>query len=257
MLANIQQTSISLEEERINDVISHYNILNYNSPSIIAGHYCVAEELIDLSNDGESEIQSFEFGVNLYSQLLENNKNPNLVLFINDIGISKEQRKAFIENYNIPDNYLSILNRYEITPEQLDIQFESSIRNRASKEIRKLKKSNSNLFEFISSTDPRLVRCVDPAAFCEVASEQKEAITIKGPDNEYLVVKEGSNPKCNTILATLFNNLERTHSSDAIINCFNVIYVNRIKLGEFVANKLFNNMPDKINIFFDENGAVL
>ena len=114
--------------------------------------------------------------------------------------------KEYISNFKIPENYLSILNTYNIDINHVEIYFESAIRNRASKEIRKLKKSNEQLFEIVSATDKRLVRCVDPAAFCEVAAEQKEAITIKGPDNEYLVVKEGSNPKCNTILATLFKN---------------------------------------------------
>lgn len=231
-----------IEEFDLNNVdtlIGQYQLDKNNTVSIIAGHYCISEELIDLSNEAESEVNSFEFGASLYSSLHNKGKNPKLILFINDIGVDKEQRKKIVDNYRIPQNYIDILNRHEISYDAVKIVFESSIRNRASKEIRKLKKNDNNIFEIIPSTDKRLVRCVDPAAFCDIPSEQKDAITIKGPEGEYLVVKEGSNPKCNTILATLFNNLEREHKCETIVNCFNVIYVNRIKLGEYVSDKLF------------------
>ncbi len=240
----------------IDEIIRRYQLNENHMVSIVAGHYCVAEELVDLSNEGESEVNTFRFGASLYSRLRNAGKKSKLILFVNDIGINKNDRKSILDDYTIPLNYIDILNDYDISYDAVDVIFESTVRNRASKEIRKLKKKDTDVFEIVPSTDKRLVRCIDPAAFCDIPSEEKEAITIKGPDGEYLVVKEGSNPKCNTILATLFSNLEKIYESDVIINCFNVIYVNRIKLGEHVSNNLFLNSATKINLFFDENGVV-
>lgn len=233
-----------------------HNLHSSEKISIVAGHYCVADELSDLSNEADSEVNSFEYGIELYKSLKTYNKKAELILFINDIGIDKETRKALVDNYTIPDNYLSTLESNNIDLQDVKIVFESSMRNKASKDIRKIKKSSVDKFEILSSTDKRLVRCIDPAAACEIPQHDKQAITIKGPDGEYLVVKEGTNPKCNTILATLFNRLIEQNESDTIINCFNVIYTNRIRLGAYVSHNLFETNVNFINLFFDETGLL-
>lgn len=238
-------------------IIDQYSLDKTDNISIIAGHYCLSDELQELSHEGEAEINSFVFGVELFSKLRHASSNINLFLFVNDIGITKDKRKVLVDDYVIPENYLSVLDDYGVSPDDIQIVFESKVRNRASKEIRKMKKIDAGKFEMMPSTDRRLVRCVDAAAICEMPSETKEAITIRGPDNEFLVVKEGSNPKCNTILATLFKSLSDDYNSTHLFNCFNVIYVNRINLGVHVSKSLFGNEMGIVNLFFDESGLLL
>ena len=151
---------------------------DHRSVSIVAGHYCVAEELSDLSHDGESEINSFEYGVRMHVALRRRGVTSRVVLFVNDIGISKEQRASILDPYLIPENYREILRRHEVPLHEVEPVFESVVRNRASKEIRKMKKRDTGVFEVLPSTDRRLVRCVDAAAACEIPSQTKEAITI-------------------------------------------------------------------------------
>ncbi len=239
--------------EGIDSIINNFSLGSYDRLSIISGHYCLSDELTDLSHEGEAETASFDFGAELCARLNESGKEATLILFINDIGIDSGRRSELIESYTIPDNYMGLLRKNRTPLNRVKVVFESVVRNRASKEIRKLKKNRSDVFEILSSVDKRLVRCVDPAAVCEVPSMEKMAITIKGPDNEYLVVKEGSNPKCNTILATLFEQTRSEYESQVSINCFNEIYINRIRLGAYVYKKLFSNEMDMVDLFFDEN----
>ena len=216
---------VKLDQKIIDDLIVMAG--ERSGLSIIGGHYCVSPELTELSNEGEAEQKSFEWAVNLHKKAISIGVESSLILFVNDIGVSPDIRKSVLAHYEIPANYLEILQDYGVNPGSVDTIFESAIRNRASKEVRKLKKANPELFEIMPSTDPRLVRCIDPA-YCDLPESSKDAITVRGPSGEYLVVKEGSNPKCNTILAVLFDRVCSEHQRGMIVNCFNSIYQNRI-----------------------------
>jgi len=228
--------------------------------SIIGGHYCVSPDLSELSNNGESEINSFQWACDRIVDAESAGIPATLILFVNDIGISADSRKTLTNTFSIPDNYVSILENSDIDLTKVVVIFESSIRNRASKEVRKMKKTNANFFEIMPSNDPRLIRCIDPA-YCEIPDNTKEAITVLGPNGEFLVVKEGSNPKCNTILAVLFDRVASEYHDGLIVNCFNTIYKNRLSLGTWVYNLIctergVQTVPT-VNLFFDEDGLVL
>jgi hypothetical protein len=86
---------------------------DWKQPVIIAGHYCLSDTLSELSNSGESEYNTFLFGVLLTKKLLLMGNKPSLVLFVNDIGIDPIDRADIKTNYNIPDNYKHLLARIQ------------------------------------------------------------------------------------------------------------------------------------------------
>lgn len=210
---------------------------------VVAGHYCISPELEELSCDGAAERLSFLEGVKAYSAALRNGVSADLCLWINDIGATAEERRVFRDFGErwLPENYANIASDYNTTPEDIYVELESVTRNRASKELKRSLKSSPDLFQLTSSDDPSLVRCIN-TPFCEATrNHTKKVYSIEGPDNESLVVKEGSNPKCNLILATLFRRLaEAEGPGPATIACFfNEIYLNRIRLGIHVYTRLF------------------
>lgn len=219
--------------------------------SIVAGHYCIASDLSDLSNEGESEIFSFELGVSVYNELKEMNISCNLILWINDIGIDKIQRKHLKENYCIPDNYLAVLQNKNVSKSEVNVVFESTSRNQASVLFRKVYKRTPDKFKIYSSNDQSLIRCIDTDV-C-VIEENKKAYTIDDVDGSPIVMKEGSNPKCNLILGTLFRSIINKHKSDVILNIFNDIYIDRIRLGVYVGAQVYDLKAKFINFFCDED----
>ena len=56
--------------------------------AILAGHYCVAPDLDDLSHSGQAEELSFRKGAEFYLALRAQGKHVMLYLWVNDIGIS-------------------------------------------------------------------------------------------------------------------------------------------------------------------------
>ncbi len=234
----------------VTEINRHYN---HNKIAIVAGHYCVSPELVDLDHQNQSEYMSFKQGACLLSDMRANKKDGLLVLWINDIGVDSDMRKIMKDNYAIPDNYLVILNDYQLDITDVEIVFESSMRNKASTLLRRFAKKKEGLLTVVSPLDQNLVRCVNND-LCEISLENKGNIyAIDGPEQELLVVKEGPNPKCNLILATFLTEIVNKHSPDAIVNIFNVIYSSRIRFGVHVAKKLFDNKTMMHNFFCDDN----
>ncbi|MEN8136329.1 MAG: hypothetical protein ABFS18_12475 [Thermodesulfobacteriota bacterium] len=219
--------------------------------SIIAGHYCVADELEDLSSYGAAEKLSFELGIHTYMQLEKTNNTPTLTLWVNDIGIPKEQRKLLKENYQLPHNYQIILEKHGFDKNILNVLFESTFRNKSSVLFRKAYKKTPDKFKVYSSNDKSLARCIDNSS-CKI-EKNKNAYAIDGPDSKPLVMKEGPNPKCNLILGTLFRGIDISNNANIILNIFNNIYINRIRLGIFVAHKLYDLNTEFINFFCDDD----
>lgn len=224
--------------------------LNNSRITIIAGHYCIADDLSDLSNEGETEQFSFELGVSTYKELKVSGNMPTLVLWINDIGINVEQRKLLKESYVIPKNYERILKEHSIEKSEVSILFESTARNKASVLFRKSYKRTPKKYKIFSSNEESLVRCIDNS-HCEV-EEDKKVYAISGPDGLPIVMKEGNNPKCNLILGTLFYSIIKTYKSDIILNIFNDIYIDRLRLGMFVGKNVYDFNTRFINFFCDE-----
>lgn len=217
---------------------------------VIAGHYSIANEMRELSHECAAESMGFELGVSVVAQALAHHKACYLVLWINDIGVAEQIRKRFKQEYQLPENYQKILSRHGLDISHVIVMFESTMRNKASGLLRKLVKRNSLLIEKVDSRASDLVRCVQ--SFCEVDRDiTRTAYVIKGPNEENLVVKEGSNPKCNLILATFFHELQKQYSPSILINVFNEVYAYRIRLGIHVSQKLLDLSTPFYNIFCD------
>lgn len=220
--------------------------------AVVAGHYCVAPELEDLSHEGDAETLSFQKGLEAQAALRAGGRQAVLCLWVNDIGISAAQRAQMKEGYRVPDNYARLARAAGVPASDILVLFESAARNKASTLLRKLSKSMPALFRRHHSSESGLMRCVEGAS-CEIGQDQW-AYVIDGPEGENLVVKEGPNPKCNLILATLFLGLSQQHGCDGIVNVFNSIYVNRIRLGAYVFDRLFASVNPVVfdHYFCDE-----
>ena len=238
----------------INSIISRIEQSQHNSQqgiAILAGHYCLAPELVDLSSKGEAEHFSFQLGVKLYKTLLTENKVARLILWVNDIGINAQQRQEMKEQFQLPDNYLNILADNNIEQQDVEVIFESSSRNKASTLLRKKIKQAPERFQKYTSENPALIRCIDLDS-CSIEAG-KTVYAIPGPEDSPLVMKEGSNPKCNLILATLFLRISQQNSGLLFINLFNDIYIERIRLGIFVAQQVYALPNQFINLFCDDD----
>lgn len=218
------------------------------STAILAGHYCLSNSMTELSHEGETEQACFTYGATMVASARQQGLPSSLVLWINDIGICPEERGRIKENYKMPANYLRILQDVDLSPESVEVVFESTVRNKASLLLRKLHARQPHLFRKVSSTTAGLVRCVATSS-CRIEPETKHAYVIAGPNGEDLVVKEGPNPKCNLILATLFYDLFKANNPDRIINIFNDVYSYRISLGVHVARAILNCQTPIFNLF--------
>lgn len=235
-------------------------ILNRMPPQqssvVVAGHYCLADHMQELSAECDAEARSFVVGARLVAEALRQDGKSHMVLWVNDIGIEAEQR-AFIKNhYELPENYQTILERVGLPKKHLSVMFESTMRNKASTLLRKIYKRRPQLFERVSASSEDLVRCVQNTVCDMEASSAETAYVVSGPDAEKLVVKEGPNPKCNLILATFFNELRQLFAPQLQINVFNNIYRYRLQLGIHVSRQVLENTTPFHNVFCD-GGDVL
>lgn len=216
--------------------------------AVVAGHYCLAPELTELSSEQETEESCFAYGVEIVRDTQAVGGHSRLILWINDIEIDAEQRAAIKQIYNLPENYRRILDRAGLTRADVQVLFESAMRNKASMRLRQLVNRKPQLFRKVPSDQEGLVRCID-TQFCSMDTSGSNAYVIDSPDGSPLVVKEGPNPKCNLILATLFHRVVTDHAPDVIVNVFNSIYVNRIALGVHVSRQLYDSTVPMANLF--------
>ncbi len=239
------------EEYHPDTLIERY--LGLPSVAILGGHYCLASDMQALSCDGTEEQSSFRLGARMAASVMRAGGRTQLVLWINDIGVTPERRQEIRENYRLPDNYRRSLEEASLAEEQLVICFESSMRNRASTLLRKLYKRTPERFERVQAHSRGLIRCVGDQR-CEVEDDvAKMAYVIAGPCGERLVVKEGPNPKCNLILATLFERVSHSCRPTVLVNVFNELYSYRIALGVHVYRTLLGGPLPIENIFCDGN----
>lgn len=239
---------------KFDDIFAQWSFPKQKNTVILAGHYALNEDFAEISNLGVAEALSFEMGIHLYQKLKDAGQKAQLVLWINDIGISPTMRREIKENFVLPDNYLEIL---EVSLgsegiEEVHILFESTLRNRASKKLSSIYKANQAIFEIVESSSMGLQRCIE-YDHCNI-NEDKKAYSIQAPDGGRLVVKEGNNPKCNLILATLYDYLCRNECSEnIIISIFNIIYKNRLFLGQYVYSQLYKKKVEFLDFYTDFN----
>lgn len=224
---------------------------NKTSAVIIAGHYCMAAHMQELSSTGDAEIMCFELGVQLLKRALSNGNHHDLVIWVNDIGINRQQRERMKETYTLPDNYQRVLDSHGLDSSNVTVMFESSMRNKASTLVKKILKQQPGRLTKVHANNANLVRCVQNIG-CDLSMQtENHAYVIEGPNKEQLVIKEGPAPKCNLILATFFNELATMFSPQHFVNIFNDVYAYRLRLGVHVANNLLNNTITMTNILCD------
>jgi len=224
---------------------------------IIAGHYCVSADYAELSHHAETEVTSLRLGIQQYLNKQEEGKSVKLVIWVNDIGISPVERKLFQQHYSIPDNYLNLITQAGINPSDVIIYFESQTRNRASKLVRHLKRDQANLVKEVSAIDRHLIRCVESDSPISATDDTKTVLTINDPRDKPLVIKENGAAKCCAILATFFSELENQFQSIEMIAIFNVLYIERIKAGIYVAQTLFDFATPINTLFCNETQIVM
>jgi len=224
------------------------------SLAIVAGHYCVSKDLEELSSIGAPEEASFIAGVQFLVDAQKHGARAQLTVWINDIGIPSEERAQLKKTPALPENYRRILQAAGIEPSTISIQFESSTRNKASTHVKRLSAKDPQLFRRIPSDAEGLVRCIETCGVEE--NQSKMAYVIDGPEGEALVVKDGPHPKCNMILATLFDDVTKAARADTVVTVFNGIYVNRIRLGMHVAQRLLGQAVSFEGFFtFDDHSC--
>lgn len=223
-----------------------------DEPSVVvAGHYSLADDMSDVSNEGKAEAMSFELGAGLAAGAIHHGRICQLVLMINDIGVQTDQRHQFKDGYELPANYRRILTSAGLDEAQLKIMFESTMRNKASTSLRKIYKRRPQLFDRVAPGEAGLVRCVNRTA-CEAEhGAGGTAYVVPGPSGERLVVKEGSNPKCNLIMATFFHDIVKMYQPKQIVNIFNELYTYRLSLGIHVSQLIYDNNTPFTNVFCD------
>jgi len=233
----------------------HHHVLNkidnMKSAVIIAGHYCLAEHMQELSSNGDAEVMCFELGAQLFSRALKKGITHHLVVWVNDIGINQKQREEIKRNFTLPDNYLHILELYKIKPSQVTVMFEGSMRNKASTLVKKIQKNQPGRLKKVDANCSDLVRCIQNSACDTQLQEKNHVYIIDGPNNEQLVIKEGPAPKCNLILATFFSELLNLFTAHHFINVFNDVYTYRLRLGIHVSYSLLNNSATMTNLLCD------
>ena len=253
-----QQLHEQSQLDRILSSIVSGQLPSEHPVAIVAGHYCVSKALPELSNTGAPETMSFLAGARLAKRLRLEKQESVLLLWINDIGICPVERAALKEASRIPDNYRDILEDEGISADAVTVMFESTMRNTASTDLRKILKKKPDIFRRLPSDKPNLVRCVDPS-YCSIDSDSEEQFVyaVDGPQGEDLVVKEGSNPKCNFILANLIAQIVKTYGSTRIVNIFNDLYLSRIGLGIHVGRLLYDIKAEFTNLFCDDDSLYL
>jgi len=218
---------------------------------VVAGHYCLAEHMQELSHESEAEMLSFAVGAELVREGLRAGHDSHLVLWVNDIGITELQRTQLRENYALPSNYAEILDARQFDASRLTVMFESAMRNKASTMLRKLYKREPDLFSRAEATREDLVRCVGGTTCGMDQMATTMAYVVEGPEGEQLVVKEGPSPKCNLILATFFTELRRRFAPTLLLNVFNEVYTYRVGLGVHVSQSVLGNPTPILNVFCD------
>lgn len=226
--------------------------------AIVAGHYCESEALGDLSAAQETEQQSFELGVRLRRALVAHGYAARVpvVLWVNDIGVDPDRRARLKENYALPANYAELWDDAFSDRDGLEVWFESTMRNTASTLLRRIVKHRPQLFTVMRADDPTLVRCVDDEA-CSLHRSSSNVYVIPGPQGERLVVKDGPNPKCNLILATLFKTIEQRLGAAVTVTLFNSLYRHRVRLGVHVARSVTGVTMPINSAFCDGSPAII
>ena len=76
------------------------------------------------STSVDAEEKSFQIGLGIYKKLTELNVAADVFLWVNDIGLSPEDRKVAQNNYQLPENYRRIAKDYSVDYSKINVLFD-------------------------------------------------------------------------------------------------------------------------------------
>lgn len=98
-----------------------HRLENVKYSIVIAGHFCLAEHMQELAYNGEPELHSFATGAAMVRRSIDSGQASRLVLWVNDIGITPEQRESYRHAGVVPDDYRQIIQSENLDEEQLTV----------------------------------------------------------------------------------------------------------------------------------------
>jgi len=204
---------------------------------------------------GPIEIKSFEDGLIFGKELVsECNKKIKFRILVDDIGIDPKKRKEIKENFRLPKAYLDKMVENKVSEKDIDILFESSIRNKASHILSRQKHilpGRDKLTKEVVCFDQacEYERCVPQSSHAKQKKSDRDTFSIIDPYSGIpLILKEGPNPKCNLILACSY--FQGAKSYDSIISFCNALWEQRMYYGAMVARILFGIQKPIIDFFY-------
>ncbi|MDP2691335.1 MAG: hypothetical protein Q8O95_02950 [bacterium] len=207
---------------------------------------------------GPIEIQSFRDGIAFGKELKENHqKKVDFRVLVDDIGIDSEKRVQIKNNFRLPKAYLEVLEKFHLSEDDIDIIFESSVRNYASRILSRQKvpgkiKLRKELVSFDEACEYE--RCVPQSDHALGQKEDREVYSVIDPHSGIpLILKEGANPKCNLIVACSY--YKGTEIYDSIISFYNAIWEQRMNYGAMVARILFEIEKPIIDYYYYETNS--
>jgi len=203
---------------------------------------------------GPIEIKSFEDGLSFGEELKKEKKNVKYRLLVDDIGITPEKRIKIKESFRLPKAYIDKLDEHNLKETEVDVIFESSMRNKASRILSDMKiPGKEKITKAMVAVDQacEFERCVPQSDHSKKNKEDREIYSIIDPYSGIpLILKEGSNPKCNLIIAcSYYKDVEKYNS---IISFYNAYWEQRMQYGAMVAKLLFNIEKPIIDFYYYE-----
>lgn len=206
---------------------------------ITGGHFMLIGANLPCLNTGT--IQSFEDAVSTYKSGVENGVRIGFGILINDMGavcdskkktcsLNNNLQKAF---FSLPNEYLQILNKYEINKNDIRIYWEKNLRNQGKKELHKKISKNEPYLEFMEGA----------YWFINPADGRKITLSRPNSNDKYGIAA------CPLIMASLAHQMQK----DGFNSSLNFYYIDldneenipnyfAIEKGRIVAETFYENL---------------
>lgn len=107
----------------------------------------------------KAEFASFKYAVDLVRECRSAGKEVRLCTMVNDLALSSEQRPKSTGILRFPEEYVELLHTANLTPEEILIFYESTLRNKAMEDIRRGK--NPSKLDINSHTGFSIPKCLN------------------------------------------------------------------------------------------------
>jgi hypothetical protein len=204
---------------------------------IEGGHYLLEQEedgkVIHLLNPESTA--TFEAAVQLYSKAKKQGKEVALSFLVGDLSVSPQARQEFNRDFRLPPEYIDILNKYDVSHNEIIFFYESRLRNRGDNRLKTGLKRGA-VIESCSSLrlNPEIFGVADQVS--NIAHENKPV------------------PNCRMLLAQELQDKELLGFKKAINFCNEDVYNCRGRYS-IVYHTLLDGRMDIINIYFNNDGT--